>query len=163
MKHAAVVLFFVLALGLKSSHSNALVAQSVGFCLYECEGSLCYDYGNHSDMCTDIRAKCQTKCSGMKSWGAIAYSAKDKGFGFSDGWNDLERAKKVAMDNCRKHGAECKLWAWFDHSCGAIAADGATVTWGTAAAKVVAEQRAMLECKKAGAKKCAVEVSVCSR
>jgi hypothetical protein len=163
MKHAATLLLLMLALGMKPSHTNALLAQSVGRCLYECEGSVCYDYGNHSDMCGEIRAKCQAKCSGQKAWGAIAYSAKDKGFGFSDGWNDLAQAKKVAMDNCAKHGAECKLWAYYDHSCGAIAADGNTVTWGTSNVKATAEQRAMEECKKAGGRNCAVEVSVCSR
>ncbi len=100
--------------------------------------------------------------SALRSWGAIAYSAQDKGFGYSEGWSDLENAKKTAMENCEKHSAKCKLWLWYDHECGAIAADGNTVAWGTATAKSNAERRALMECKKAGGKKCVISVSQCS-
>src|ERR1700687_1832451 len=103
MKHPAkplLLLLMVLALGLKPSRPTSAVG---GSCLYECEGPLCYDYGNHSDMCGEIRAKCQVKCSNQKSWGAIAYSATDKGFGYSNGWSDVSEAKKEALNNCSKH------------------------------------------------------------
>ena len=163
LKKPLTLLLAILALGLKPSRPTSAVGQSVGHCLYECQGPICSDFGNNSDMCVSLRAKCQVQCSNLKSWGAIAYSAKDKGFGFSTGWNDLEKAKKVAMENCSKHGAECKLWAWYDHSCGAIAQDGKVVTWGTAPLRANAEQRALEECKKAGGKQCAIEVSQCSR
>jgi len=114
-------------------------------------------------MCIDLRAKCESKCANAKFWGAIAYSAKDKGVGWSRGIADLDKAKKVAMDNCVKHGSECKLWAWFASSCGALVQDGKVVTWGAANAKRDAEDRALLECRKAGGTCCAVEVSLCSR
>jgi hypothetical protein len=158
-----ILLLATLALAMKPSRLTSAAGQSVGNCLYECETSLCADFGNHSDLCRELRAKCQAKCSNLKYWGAIAYSAKDKGAGWSFGWNDLDKAQKEAMDRCSKQGKTCKLWAWFDNSCGALAADGSIVTWGTAYAKANADQRALLECKKAGGKSCAIQASVCSR
>ena len=95
--------------------------------------------------------------------GAIAYSAKDKGAGWSFGWNELDKAKNEAMNRCSKQSAACRLWVWFDNSCGAVAADGSIVTWGTAYAKKDADQRALLECRKAGGNKCVIEASACSR
>jgi hypothetical protein len=44
-----------------------------------------------------------------------------------------------------------------------LAADGSIVTWGTANQKENAQQRALLECKKAGGKNCAIEAWVCSK
>jgi hypothetical protein len=53
--------------------------------------------------------------------------------------------------------------AWFENECGAVAADGNIVTWGTASLRANAERRALLECQKAGGKKCAIEAWVCSK
>ena len=132
----------------------------------------CYDY------CLKAggQGSCAVRCSPggdldttyrgstSKSWGAIAYSAKDKGAGWSYGFGDLDKAKKVALDNCSSRGAACKLWIWYANSCGALAIDGSIVTWGTAYARQSsAEQRALLECSKAGGKKCVVQVSQCSK
>lgn len=38
---------------------------------------------------------------------------------------------KTALDNCSKHGTACQLWMWFNQECGALAADGDKVGWGT--------------------------------
>ena len=157
------LLLVILALGIRPSRTTSAVGEDAGHCLYECQGPICSNFSNTYDFCRELRAKCQATCSGQKSWGAIAYSTKDKGAGWSYGWNDLSKAKKEALDNCAKHGTACKLWAWYNNSCGAIAADGNIVTWGTASVKANADQRALLECKKAGGKKCAIEVSQCSR
>ena len=142
---------------------TSAVGQSVGTCLLECEGSICADFGNRWDHCLKLRSECETKCSSLKFWGAIAYSTKDKGAGWSFGWNDLSKAQKEALDRCSKQGTACKLWAWFDNSCGALAASGDIVTWGTAYASGAADERALLECRKAGGKNCAIVASVCSR
>jgi hypothetical protein len=84
--------------------------------------------------------------------------------GWTNGWNDVNDAKKTAMDKCLKDGgAACKLWIWFENECGAIAADGKTVTWGTAYLKEKAEETAMIECRKAGGKNCAITAWACSR
>lgn len=131
-------------------------------CLYQCMGSTCADYGNHSDMCLEIRARCQAKCSQQSFWGAIAYSVKDGGYGWSTGLADVNEAKKQALQNCTKHGAACKVWIYYNRQCGAIAADGEKVGWGTSSSRLNAEQRAVQECQQGGGKKCAVQVSSCS-
>ena len=154
------LLLIVLALGMEPSRPTSAVGDT---CLYDCEGPTCADFGNHADFCTDIRAKCQARCSGRRWWGAIAYSAKDKGAGWSFDYNDLNDAKKQAMDRCAKQGKACKLMAWFENECGAVAADGNIATWGTAYLKENAQRRALLECKKAGGRNCAIEAWVCSK
>lgn len=155
------LLLVILALGMQPSPPAS--AQDAGVCLYQCEGSICADFGNKTDMCTDLRAKCQARCSGRRWWGALAYSATDKFFGWSNGWNDVDGAKKEAMRRCTVKGKECKLWAFFENECGAVAADGNIVTWGTASLKENAQQRALAECKKAGGKNCAIAVWACSK
>ena len=79
------------------------------------------------------------------------------------GFNNVEDAKKDALDRCNKNGKACKVWMYYENECGAIAADGNTVTWGTANLSENAEQRAMLECKKAGGKNCSIQVWSCSK
>jgi hypothetical protein len=132
-------------------------------CVSECAGPVCSDLTNQTDSCVDIRAKCQSKCANQKSWGAIAYSPKDKARGWSEGFADLSQAQQKALDNCSVRGAACKLRVWYNNSCGALAADGDIVTFGTSDVRANADQRVLLECKKAGGKKCVVEVSQCSR
>jgi hypothetical protein len=114
-------------------------------------------------MCVDLRAKCQARCSGRRWWGAIAYSAPDKQFGYAFEYNNVNDAKKQAMDRCTKTGRACKIWVYYENECGAIAADGNTVTWGTAFLRQNAEQRAMQECKKAGGRNCAIQAWSCSK
>ncbi len=133
----------------------------------------CYDYclksggaGNCATRCSpggDLDVTHPFDPNYGKSYGAIAYSAKDKGAGWSFGWKDLDKAKKIAMDNCSARGVACKLWVWYNNSCGAVAIDGSIVTWGTAYEKSAANQRALLECSKAGGKQCVIQVSQCSK
>jgi Domain of unknown function (DUF4189) len=52
---------------------------------------------------------------------------------------------------------------WYNRECGALAADGEKVGWGTSSVKQTADQRALAECAKSGGKKCAIQVSQCSR
>ena len=154
------LLVAILALGTKPSrHTSA-----VGFdCLYDCQGPICSDFGNHSDWCGELRAKCQARCSGRRWWGAIAYSAPDEKYGFAYEFNNVEAAKKEAMARCSRIGKACKLWIYYENECGAIAADGNIVTWGTAFLQANAEQRAMAECRKAGGKNCAIKIWSCSK
>jgi hypothetical protein len=101
-----------------------LAAEDAGSCLYHCEGSTCADFSNHSSMCVELRAKCQARCSGRKWWGAIAYSKKDKAYGWSSGLNDREAAKKEAMQKCVQNGGKgCEWWAIYENECGAVAID----------------------------------------
>jgi len=155
-----ILLVAIFAFALKPSRTTS----AVGFdCLYECQGPICSDFGNKADFCQELRAKCQARCSGRRWWGAIAYSAPDKQYGWSYGWNTIRDAQKFAMDKCTKTGSACKLWIWYENECGAIAADGNTVTWGTAGSQESAEQRSILECRKAGGKNCEIRVWGCSK
>jgi hypothetical protein len=76
--------------------------------------------------------------------------------------SDVSKAEQVALENCSKHSAGCKPVFWFFNKCGALAADGNIVAWGTDTAKSGAERRAMDECRKQGGKKCALQASQCS-
>jgi hypothetical protein len=156
------LILFLLPLGLGTIPSRSTAAVG-GDCLYECEGPICGNYSNHTDFCTQLRANCQARCSGRRWWGAIAYSAPDKGFGWSTDWNTVEGAKKQAMDRCVVHGSACKLWTYFENECGAVAADGKIVTWGTAYVREYAQRKALSECQKAGGKNCAIAAWACSK
>jgi hypothetical protein len=142
---------------------TSLAAEDAGSCLYHCEGSTCADFSNHSSMCVELRAKCQARCSGRKWWGAIAYSKKDKAYGWSSGLNDREAAKKEAMQKCVKNGGKgCEWWAIYENECGAVAIDGSITTWGSAYLRKDAQATALLECQKAGGKNCTIQVWACS-
>jgi uncharacterized protein DUF4189 len=110
---------------------------------------------------------CQIRCKGKTNppaYGAIAYSRKDKLWGFTYGQNDKATAEKLAMQYCVKQGgAKCQVEATFNNTCGAIAASGDIVTWGTDGTKYNAEQRAVAECKRVGGKQCEAQSSICSR
>jgi hypothetical protein len=147
--------------------SLALAPLSGFDCLSDCTGGCSTTYA----YCKTKYAECLGKCSspgangnsGAKPWGAIAYSRRDKGAGWSHGWNSEAKAKKVAMDNCSQRGSGCEVWAVFAGECGALAVDGKIVTWGTAFAKQNADRRAVAECAKAGGRNCVLEVSHCSK
>jgi hypothetical protein len=144
--------------------STAAGADCVVACM---ERSGCWSGGSvhEPQRCNNMPELCNIQCRNQNrdSWGAIAYSVKDKGFGYSDGWPDLTRAKNTALDNCSRHGMGCQLWMWDNRECGALAADGEKVGWGTSSVKQTADQRAVAECAKSGGKKCAIQVSQCSR
>jgi hypothetical protein len=107
---------------------------------------------------------CQQMCNAktQRSYGAIAYSTKDKACFWANGWNSQKKAEQVALDNCSKQGPGCKSIVWYSKGGGAVAADGNIVTWGTDSTKQKAENRAMDECKKEGGKKCALQTSQCT-
>ena len=57
--------------------------------------------------CSDTQVRCSTDCRNQpkeKSYGAIAYSAKNGAYGFSDGWPDHEKAEKTALKFCKQNG-----------------------------------------------------------
>jgi hypothetical protein len=108
---------------------------------------------------------CQIRCKGkdITSWGAIAFSKKDKIFGWSSEQVDRASAEKVALANCNKEGGvRCVVENSYYNSCGAVAADGDLVALGTGGSKANVEQLAMGECAKLGGRKCELEVSSCS-
>jgi hypothetical protein len=120
---------------------------------------------NEPQACNNMPQLCTIQCKGRQnnSWGAIAYSKPDKAAGWSYEKSDKATAERIAMQECSKQGgAKCLVEASFSNACGAVAADGALVAWGTADTKANAQQRAVAECAKSGGRKCAVEASLCS-
>jgi predicted house-cleaning NTP pyrophosphatase (Maf/HAM1 superfamily) len=107
---------------------------------------------------------CKQQCNKpyQKSYGAIAYSSKNKAWGTSNGWNSQGKAEQVALDNCSQRGPGCKRVVWFYNNCAAVAADGDIVTWGTDSSKPRAGEHALDQCKKSGGKKCELQTSTCS-
>jgi hypothetical protein len=169
MKQRTKVLFllFVSALVWPTFISTA----AGGDCYLECmQGSGCYSGGMGSPNCGYNNAHamemCNIQCKGKTSapsCGAIAYSRKDKLWGFTYDQSDKATAEKLALQYCVKQGgANCRIEASFANTCGAIAADGDIVTWGTSGTKLGAQQRAEAECTRAGGKKCEAQASICS-
>ncbi len=96
------------------------------------------------------------------AWGAIAYSSRDMGAGFSRGKEDRASAEREAMHTCTQRGKGCLLRVAFKKACGALAADGAFTGSGISADQPHAQQKAMEECKKAGGSRCVLHISFCS-
>jgi hypothetical protein len=96
------------------------------------------------------------------SWGAIAYSARDMGAGYSQGKADKASAEKEAMSLCQQRGKACVLESSFNKQCGALAADGTFTGTATSPDQRVALQQAMDACKKAGGTRCAPHIAFCS-
>lgn len=108
---------------------------------------------------------CEIRCKGkgLTSWGAIAYSKKDRISGWSFEQVDRASAERAALQYCNKEGGvKCLVETSFNATCGAVAADGDLVAWGTAGTAAGAKQFAVAECTRLGGKKCEVEASVCS-
>jgi uncharacterized protein DUF4189 len=107
-------------------------------------------------------------CSSMQSapgdsYGAIAYSRTTGAWGNSYKWSSRAKAESVAMQNCAQHAKDCQVTVWYDHKCGAVAADqGPTAFWGIGNTVSQARAAAQNECTKGGRKGCAVQVSQCS-
>jgi len=117
-----------------------------------------YNNGHMSEMC-----KIQCRGAAANSWGAIAYSWKEKASGWSYNQSDKAAAERVAIQSCIKAGgAKCAIETTFNDACGALAADGEIVGWGTGAEKFSAQYRARVECAKAGGKKCEAVTAICS-
>jgi len=137
-------------------------------CYLECmQRSGCWSGRSVTDpsACNNMPQLCTIQCTGKTNngWGAIAYSKTDKVSGWSFEQNDKATADRTALQYCAKQGGgKCLVEASFNHACGAVAADGAIVTWGSSGTRSSAEQRALAECSRVGGKKCDVEAWVCS-
>jgi len=134
-------------------------------CVSACMRAYQLAIANHAETFQQAWDGCQVRCKGkdLTSWGALAYSKKDKFFGWSSQQVDRASAERVALQSCNNAGGiKCLLENSFYSSCGAVAADGDLVALGTAGTEASAKQFAMGECIKLGGKKCEVEVSVCS-
>ena len=144
--------------------STAAAADCVVACM---ERSGCWSGRSVSDpaSCNNMPELCAIQCRGKTNngWGAIAYSKKDKISGWSFEQENKSTAERVALQFCAKQGGgKCLVEVSFNRACGAVAADGEIVAWGSSGTKASAQQRALAECFQAGGKKCAMEAWVCS-
>jgi hypothetical protein len=65
----------------------------------------------------------------------------------------LAKAESVAMQNCAQHAKDCQVTVWYDHKCGAVAADqGPTAFWVIGNTIGQARTAAPNECMKAAEK-----------
>ncbi|MCX6550773.1 MAG: DUF4189 domain-containing protein [Acidobacteria bacterium] len=138
-------------------------AQSMNQCIDSCWSSCSAEpLGSSSkSACVDRCIKYTCRAS-ADVWGAIAYSKADKAYGYSFELDDEATARKVALDKCRKYGNACVVETAFKSACGAVAAGGSQVAWGIDRTRQAAEQRALAECARLGAKGCEIQTWVCS-
>jgi hypothetical protein len=115
--------------------------------------------------CEISKNACLSACKSRstKSYGALAYDKTSGAFGWSDKWESKEKAEKVAIANCSKHGSNCESLIWFYNNCGAIAADGAILGWARSDAQATAEKDALTNCKNEGGANCKIKVAHCSK
>jgi hypothetical protein len=153
------ILLFVSALVRPRFTSTAAGAD----CMVECMQSSQMISGMTYDHKYEL---CQIRCKGQTappSYGAIAYSRKDMHWGVTYDQKDKATAENLALQYCVKQGgAKCLIEASFYSVCGAIAAAGDLVTWGTSGTKYNAEQIAVSQCTRLGGKNCAAQASICS-
>ena len=153
------ILLFVSVLARPTFTSNAAELSCFQTCMDRSSGITGMTYQHRYELC-------QIQCKGApdpSNYGAIAYSRKDKRFGVSYNQGDKASAENIALQSCAKQGgAKCLIEASFRNICGAIAADGDRVTWGTSGTKLLAEQRAVAECARLGGKGCTAQASICS-
>jgi Domain of unknown function (DUF4189) len=163
MKRAAQILLLLSAGFLfqptlvSTAHCADCVIQCMSF--YQPNQGMTYDHK---------RELCEIQCKGKTAtptYGAIAYSRKDKLWGYSYNQPAQAGAEKMAFQNCVKQGgAKCVIEASFHNTCGAIASagDGSIVTWGIGGSKYNAQQYAEAACHRAGGKGCEAQASICS-
>ena len=80
---------------------------------------------------SQLVCKTNTNSGPTYSYGAIAYGAVSRAYGYSYAWGTRQMAEDVAMKNCAQHGSDCQIMVWFERKCGAVAqgtgGDGAPV------------------------------------
>lgn len=150
---------------------TAVPAGAYSDCYRACmDASGCWspDSGTSANYCSGVQARCSSECrdqadGGGKIYGAIAYSKKDGAYGYSHGWQNREKAEKVALKNCFENGKDCRSEIWFYNGCGSVAADGRNVGSGFAPTGYAAAKAAVDDCKKKWfSGKCEEVVTHCS-
>src|SRR5690349_23531544 len=94
------------------------LAQNINACIDHCFSATC----SGEPMGSSAKEACVAQCiqytcrASLNVWGAIAYSKPDKAFGYSFEREDQATARKVAMENCRKHGTSCVVETVFSRA-----------------------------------------------
>jgi serine/threonine-protein kinase len=96
------------------------------------------------------------------NYGAIAYSTATGAHGWSIDYPSRSAAESVALQNCRKHGADCVVPIWVRNGCAALAVGSGNAYgsgWGTT--RGLAESFALQSCRKVAAN-CAIRRWICT-
>ncbi len=137
-------------------------------CVDDCQASTYCDDAMHlSGECSELLNQCyQLECNRpSESFGAIAYGASSRAYGYSYDSPNADAAATIALNNCRKHGGDCEVVLSFSNSCGAVAAvgSGSSYAVGQGATRGQAEYVAVDNCRKdGGGDDCQVQVWSCA-
>jgi len=162
-KSLSILLLFSFTLIISAVVSPAFAGTD---CYRDCRArSGCSDMSDYD--CSGVEMRCQLECRHQepeKSYGAIAYSAKNGSYGYSNNFENRKKAEQTAMKYCKQNGSGCKVAVWFYNSCGAVAAGKGKVTWGQNDSGQIAAQEALKKCEKGFLfkRKCEVVVTHCS-
>ena len=126
-----------------------------------CFSSYCSRY-EEGECVETTSVTCSPSSQPNESYGAIAYGAKSRAYGYSYSWGSRAKAENVAMKNCFQHGNDCEIMVWFDRRCGAVAQGNGDAFWGLSTSAGGAKNAALSRCQQSGAKACAIQVSACS-
>ncbi len=99
-------------------------------------------------------------CVPSPSWaqdkyGAIAYSASDRSYGYSYDYDTREEAEQKALQECEARGKGCKVLTWFKNNCGALAtASNGSYGYAWDDTREAAIEKALGLCRQYGGKDC---------
>lgn len=94
-------------------------------------------------------------------FGAIAYSAKTRQYGWANNHPSRDAAEQAALPVCRKGADDCRIVVWFRNGCGALAAGTRSYGANWAEDKAAAEKKAIAACAKRSGK-CTLVRSFCT-
>ena len=87
--------------------------------------TVCSDYydGECIAHTTTCPGSAPSASGGAPHYGAIAYGATSKAWGYSYRWGSEAKAEAVAMQTCGQHGDDCKVAVWFKTQCGPVVSE----------------------------------------
>ena len=150
-------------------------AATRGECAGRCSASLCGD--GYDPVCGTIYDNCMISCMNGTAqtappplpdvWGALAVSPSTLDWGNSWNYKSKQAAETEALKACRnvKGARDCKLAVTVADVCVALAVSSSQKivrVGGPIGAVNFAEANAMLKCKRAGGRNCAVATSFCA-
>ncbi|MBJ9977214.1 DUF4189 domain-containing protein [Pseudomonas sp. S75] len=145
--------------------------QVVGFAYAEggCPAGEYPQQGNGWQNCVPIPGADQqsqpvAQPSPAESWGALATYVPKGIIGSSKGLSSKDAATRRALDNCQmKAGHSCKLEAYYQNACVALAGSDTGYAVNSKPALDLAENNALSTCRGAGYKNCIIFFSDCSK
>lgn len=106
-----------------------------------------YDWEVRKQQCV---TECIEKQQSRTTYGALAYGAQSTAWGFSYNQDNAAAAARVALENCKPNGDDCKVVYDFYNTCAALAAveDKGVFATAYAPSRSRAEGAAMADCAR---------------